>query len=389
MKMKKSLFFSVLMLGALVFAGCQKEETPQTDTTKLWRAQEDKGTDYGYINEKGKFIISAKFLSASSFSNGYAYVKEGINDDYAFIDKTGKVVLAEANDYDGVFYNGVCIYRDGKDYGYIDKSFKTVCVPQFAVLSEMTADGLALCLEQGESLLAYCDKNGKIVIPAQFQYASPFAGGVAVVVEVDKEGVERYGLINTKGNFVVDYNKTPMRNLGEGMIAFLNSSDKVGLLNSKGKEILSATYDGISEFSEGLAPVYKGEKTGYINTKGDVVIELQKFEGVSSFYDGVAWVKKANSEKYDLINKKGDVVLTLTSAQVPQSYFHNGLALVRNTDTNKMQYIDKKGNKIYSWEPGGFSYAPSAEEALKEDFRSTEVGALKMSNEALKEALRK
>jgi len=389
MKMKKSLFFSVLMLGALVFAGCQKEETPTTDTTKLWRAQEDKGTDWGYINEKGKFIISAKFLSATSFSNGYAKVKEGVNDDYAFIDKTGKVVMAEANDYSDFFYNGVCLYRDGKDYGFIDKNFKVVCVPQFAQLGYMTADGLAICLEQGESLYGYCDKNGKMVIPAQFQYPGSFAGGVAVVVEVDKEGVERYGLINTKGNFIVDYNKTPMNNLGEGMIAFLNSSEKVGLLNSKGKEILQATYDGIEEFSEGLAIAWKGEKMGYINTKGDVAIELQKFAELWYFHEGVAWAKKANSEKYDLIDKKGNVILTLTSAQEPQSSFHNGLALVVNTDTNKKQYIDKKGNKIYSWEPGGFSYAPSTKEAMLEDLKSTEVGALHMSNEALKEALRK
>jgi hypothetical protein len=386
--MKKSLFFSVLMLGALVFAGCQKEETDITDTTKLWLAQEDKGTDWGYINEKGKFIISAKFLSATSFSNGYAKVKEGVNDDYAFIDKNGKVVMAEANDYADFFYNGVCIYRDGKDLGFIDKNFKVVCVPQFASLYQMSADGLALCWEQGESLGAYCDKNGKIVIPAQFQYASSFAGGVAVVAEEDKEGNVRYGLINTKGNFVVDYNKTPMSNLGEGVIAFLNSSDKVGLLNSKGKEILQATYDDIDGFSEGLAAAYKGEKTGYINTKGDVVIELQKYDYAGYFRDGVAWVKKANSEKYDLINKKGDVILTLTSAQVPQTNFHNGLALVINTDTYKKQYIDKKGNKIYSWEPGGFSYVP-AEEALKADFRSTDAAALQMSNEAMKAAIRK
>ena len=389
MKMKKSFFFSVLMLGALVLAGCQSEATPETDTTKLWPAQEDKGTDWGFIDAKGKFVISAKFISANTFSNGYAKVKEGAKDDSMFIDQSGKTVFAEANDYDSYFYNGVCLFVDGKDLGFVDLKFKTVCSPRFEELYYMTADGLAICRESGETLYGFCNKNGNMVIPAQFEGVSSFEGGVAVVGEKDQEGNYRYGLINTKGNFVVDYNKTPMVNLGEGIIAFYNSNDKYGLLNNKGNEILSATFDDVYGFSEGMAIVQKGEKYGYIDKKGNYAIEPMKLDYAGAFVEGVAWIKKANSEKFDLIDKKGNVILTLTSAQSPRTNFHNGLARVSNTETGKLQYIDKKGNKVYAWEPGGgYSYV-APEEALKADFMSIEAGMLQANIDAWKAEIRK
>ena len=86
-------------------------------------------------------------------------------------------------------------------------------------------------------------------------------------------------------------------------LAKVKINDKYGFINTKGEIVIEAKYESASDFSEGLAVVgipdtekestqyYKPEKYGYIDKDGNVVIEPQ-YEGCSDFKDGKATVKK-------------------------------------------------------------------------------------------------
>lgn len=87
-----------------------------------------------------------------------------------------------------------------------------------------------------------------------------------------------------------------------------------------------------------LIPVKQGKVWGYINPKGEYVINPQ-FEYAGLFYDGLARVRMA--EKTGLINTKGEYVVNPEYATI--GLFFDGLARVQLERDGKVGYIDKKG----------------------------------------------
>ena len=358
--MKKSIFFAALMFGAFVLTGCDNGGTPETDSTKLWPAQEDESSSWGYFNGKdSKLAIRAKYNTVSPFSCGYALVQE--DQDWKFIDKSGTVVSAKMPELEsGIvpsdFYYDVCRVMIDGNYAYLDKDFKKLTKQEFDVLGLMTKDGLADFSLKDESLEGYCDKDGNIVIKAKWNSAGTFMDGIAVVREDDESnGSSVYSIIDTKGNVLYEQ-KDPMYNLGEGRVRFEKDNGKCGMLDKNGNEIVGATYGYIYPFTDGLAIVKHAtnDKYGYIDTKGNEVIETQ-YADAEQCYEGVMWVRRFSNTgdgKWLLIDKKGNEKFELMKNQSPASIYHNGLALVRGE--SKYFYFDTKGEEKYSWKVGGF-----------------------------------
>ena len=380
--MKKTLFFLALMCSALMLVSCEQASrgggggggessggggggggttagtTPQEDKTKLWPAQEANGTLYGYINEKGEMASPAIYKGTAQFSCGYACVWDQ-NNKLAFINKSGEIVSqnAPSEDMATYFYYDVCAFMQDNLCAFMDKNFKVLFTPKFEQLNAMTAAGLARCREQKAEYYGYCDKNGNMVIPAEFQYCEDFLDGMAVVAKA-KDAGEQYALINTKGDFLMEYGSTPLMNLGEGRIAFLASNNKVGIMDKNGNEIVSGTFDDLYTYSDGLCLVRRNDKYGYIDKNGNYAIDLI-YAYASRFQDNVAWVS-TEGDRWHVIDKSGNIVLSLASSQYPNSLFHNGMAQIYDSDENEYAYIDKKQNIIYSWTPSSGSNAPSA-----------------------------
>jgi hypothetical protein len=92
-----------------------------------------------------------------------------------------------------------------------------------------------------------------------------------------------------------------------------------------------------SSFNEGLAPVKKNGKWGYIDLKGDVVIDFL-FDDAWCFSEGLAAVKL--NEKYGYINNEGKVEIDCT--YVSSYDFYQGVAVVQD-DENKFGFINRNG----------------------------------------------
>lgn len=385
--MKKSIFFAALMMGAFMFTACDKGGTPETDSTKLWPAQEDEGTTWGYFNgSDAKLAVRAKYDQASPFSCGYALVRE--EQDYKFIDKSGTVVSNKMPELEGApddFYFDVCLVRIDGVWAFLDKDFKKLTKQEFESLGEMTKDGLADFRLKDETLEGYCDKEGNIVIKAQWNGAGMFKDGIAVVREDDeKTNKSTYFVIDKNGKVLYEQ-KDQMINLGEGRLAFQNDNGKWGMLDKNGNEIVGATYGSIAPFTEGLALVthHSNGKVGYIDTKGNEVIEIQYADGAQC-YEGLIWVRRYNSNgdgKWLLIDKKGNEKFELMKNQTPGYYgayrfYHNGLALV--TGESKILYLDKNGEEVYAWKTGSnnnpYGFAPAAK--MENPMRCTEYGPI-------------
>ena len=115
-------------------------------------------------------------------------------------------------------------------------------------------------------------------------------------------------------------------------------------------------YDQLGIFSEGYAAVRKGEKWGYINTKGEEVIPTTiEAQCVGRFSEGLAFV--LTYDGFNVIDKEGKIVFKGKSyfdamhyecEDMP--YFINGKLYVPIQDDKgydfKYAVYDKQGNKI-------------------------------------------
>ena len=94
-------------------------------------------------------------------------------------------------------------------------------------------------------------------------------------------------------------------NFSEGFAA-VKKDGKWGYINTKGELIIECKFDDVNYFNKGFAVVKKDGKKGYINTKGEQIIEC-KFDDVRDFYEGFAPVQK--DDRWGYINTKGCPVI--------------------------------------------------------------------------------
>lgn len=141
-----------------------------------------------YIDE------SSKYSSVSDYINGYAVVRDGLNEGYynksliretdgrhyALIDKQGKVCIPFGK-YDkikgGVFDNMIPVCKQGK-WGFADPSGNVIIKIQYSDVRHFS-EGLAAVKKDGK--WGYIDTKGAEKIPFKYVDAYPFKKGVAVV----------------------------------------------------------------------------------------------------------------------------------------------------------------------------------------------------------------
>jgi len=147
--------------------------------------------------------------------------------------------------------------------------------------------------------------------------------------------------INKTNNLTkeIDANKADNANKLDGPL-FKNEQDgKYGFINTKGEQVIECKFDEAWVFSEGLAAVKKDGKWGYINTKGKQVVEC-KFDDAWGFSEGLAQVKK--DDKWGYINTKGEQVIECKFDHTHD--FKKGLAKVMQD--GQWVVINTKGNFI-------------------------------------------
>jgi hypothetical protein len=196
-----------------------------------------------------------------------------------------------------------------------------------------------LAFQQGD-YWGYIDTKGKILINPQFSAAYPFQDGVAIVESNDK-----YGIIDKKGAYIVQPVYKELNIFSEGLAACVKENGAIEFIDKKGevKIKLNTDIEYAYPFHEGLACVCIGDKYGFINTKGEVVIPA-KFETPSNFSEGLARVGTEDNHSflYGYIDKKGNFVIP--AQFVDASDFREGMAAVGQKDMHG--YIDKKGKYV-------------------------------------------
>jgi hypothetical protein len=214
--------------GKIVTAPSSPQSTPLADSNRPSDMKPDvltlveKDGKYGYEDGNKKMVIPAQFdFGVDTFVEDMAWVV--VKDRVGYINKKGKTIVSPQFDYrggsgTGNFDNGLARVCSNSKCGYIDKTGKIVIPLKFDDAAQKFRAGLAW-VKIGERL-GFIDKTGKVVIPGQYTYYYPhkagmemnsnFNRGLAQVTIRDKclfgiEGCYEYGYIDLMGKLVFKF----------------------------------------------------------------------------------------------------------------------------------------------------------------------------------------
>lgn len=268
--------------------------------------------ELGLVNTKGEIIVNPRFESMMDFHNGYAMVYE--NNKWGLIDRNGKYACPpEYGDIRGPFADGRIWTLKGK-YLLRDTENHIICPTPFDRVYGIVGD---LSIVSINKKFGVIDSDGNFVIKPEFKDIFEFEGlkdmfRISTVDRYSRNG--KYGAVDLKGKIVFPpvYDSIAWDANESFFIVELNG--KWGTADKNGNYIIQPNIDYGDDlsiltlrFSDGLARIIKYDKYGFINTKGEVVIQ-PKFEFAREFEKGKALVGEDGKET--LIDKKGNSILS-------------------------------------------------------------------------------
>lgn len=241
---------------------------------------------WGYIDIYGNEVIPCQYKSAGSYSEGFAWVtgREGYGQKEYLIDLDGNVICG-GYDIAYEFSNGLAAVESDDKWGYINTSGEVVIPFQWdgaswfdsengtasvsldgewyridsdgnivdVDISYPYVDGLAITEIDGR--YGYVNEEGEIVIPCEFDYATSFSDGYALVErDEDELGWGKWGIIDTTGSFVDDNEWDDVRSFREYLRVYrkmgIYPNGFYGLMDWQGNMVLDCIYQSIA-YGEG------------------------------------------------------------------------------------------------------------------------------------------
>jgi len=248
-------------------------------------------------------------------------------------------------------------------------------------------------------------KGKKMFNGATFYNAHSFSSKGYCVVSKKIAEKEQFGVINTKGETVVDFKFEHLDGLGyvyygyfkfmdkknytngfvdttgkiiipakykefgtvitEGTIKVGKSYNQWGLISMKDEPIIPMEYDFVSAWSEGLIRVRKGNVHGFFNRSGKIAIPIQ-YTKATDFQSGISMVQKGG--KFGAIDTKGEKAIDFLYddylemvAVAKDDYSTSGFkeslmgfilkgGYIGVKKKGKWGYIDTKGNEVIPFE---------------------------------------
>jgi hypothetical protein len=207
-------------------------------------------------------------------------------------------------------------------------------------------DGMAMIIDVVDTatdfrLYGFVDKQGRMAVSKNYIDATDFSEGLAWVMNREKRGY-----IDRTGKMVIPWDTTGFGSqFSEGLAAMTGKDDRFGFINKKGEVVIDYQYDEVTRYVNGLARVNILSKWGFIDTKGNLVIK-PKYDYALDFVEGFCFVGVPESEKltplWGVINRGGGEVVDFQYEDIRD--FSEGIGAVKKE--GKWKFIDYFGNQI-------------------------------------------
>lgn len=222
-------------------------------------------------------------------------------------------------------------------------------------------------IENSEHKWGFMNIEGKVVIPTEYGDVSDFSGNFAVVtVDVTGGGHYRMTYIDLNGKLMGEPRFFGARPLSEGYAVVKLKDGNWQVLN----RYFTATsgrlpYEDVKDFHEGLARVRIGERYGFIDTTGNLVIAMSDDWCSERFSEGLCLIKRGG--KFGYMDMQGRVVIPCQFTYAEDFSCSRAIASKSQPDENSGMItsrgvIDHKGEWVV--EEGKFDWI----ETFSEDY---------------------
>jgi hypothetical protein len=268
--------------------------------------------EWGYCDLTGNMVINATYKKAVGFSkDGYAAIYDSGKKQFYFINVKGETLQTEITGFKLIeifgfgikgFYDGFAAVKVGDRWGFLNTS-------------------------------------GKLAIPVKYEKVTVFDEGYASVMRDGKF----FTIDHTGTEYTADFpGIVDVNDFSEKLASFKTEADLIGFLDGTAKVVIQPKFLAAGDFHGGLAWAKSNDgKVGYINTKGDWIINAQFDAGKD--YDPVSGLARIKTgDKWGYVNKTGQL------SYIPDSEifedFNSGLARGRKADkfgffNNKMEWV--------------------------------------------------
>lgn len=232
----------------------------------------------GYLDKNGELVIPLDYTILGGFVNGIAEVAQSWAGPSHFIDKNG-------ND-----------------------------------LTDTVSSGLRMYKDESTSLFGYKNDKGEIAIPAVYKEAAPFLNGYAIV-NISELYDEKYGVIDTMGNYVLEPVYCGIRRLSNGLVAVGEKfSDDVfvpygyseycrkALFTPDFKKSTDWIYYTVSDFDDENVCVSDGENIVFIDKTLSKSGSLPAIKGSGWFARDKDMLRGYCNGKLTVIDKNGRII---------------------------------------------------------------------------------
>ncbi len=253
----------------------------------------------GLINTKGEQIIPNEFDFIGNISDKRILVL--LNNKYNFSDRNGNFISNEYYEDAQDYSNGRASikYSKNEKWGYIDKkgNLKIDTIYDYAYDFHNRKAEVAI---KNQSFII--NKNGKVIDTLKNDYVKTIKK-LRLIGNSDRGTL---GRINRSGDTIMKGIYTSFGYVQKDKFWF-NKQGKYGLADTLGTILIKPIYDYLTYFSDnGLAMTKKGDKFGFINENGIVIIDF-KFDKVRGFKNDLAGAMV--NGKWGFIDKKGKFVI--------------------------------------------------------------------------------
>lgn len=322
---------AVFSMNIIISCDSLATSSKDNDALEFLAVKKDAKANWSIIDHNGNIVVNQEYASTDTISkiyeNGVYWVRSGEKTRLFSINSPKKAISEE--EYDDVtdFACGrafasklgepiILIGEDGKHIKTLDRNIVEACA---------FSDGLAV-FKSSNGLHGYLDKNGDVVIEAQYDFAGAFHDGYAVTIPSLKEKNYTQVIINKKNEISFSVKKE-MYDLGfvyrDGkFVAIKNTTSNdplITYLNEKGDEVLKPMtgYNSMAEsFRDGFAVLsnyeqsQKSSVSGVINANGEEVIRKGKYNPITNLGEGLFLVMKSD-EKVGVVDKDDNTVVPL------------------------------------------------------------------------------